>query len=66
MTFKSKQQVAYVEYMQAQKLIEQAREYAFYLIEQTDNDIDQCRALFEDQFPDNTDLFEQCLREATS
>lgn len=66
MTFKSKQQMMYADIMRTQFEHEQAREYAFYLIEQTENDIDQCRELFLDQFPDSGEVFEQCVDEALS
>ena len=63
MTFKSKQQMAYADIQRAEDENSRAREFAFYLIEQTDNDIDQCRQLFLDQYPDHINLFEDCIDE---
>lgn len=66
MTFKSKQQMMYADIVRTERENERAREYAFYLIEQTENDMDQCRELFLDQFPDSGEVFEQCVDEALS
>lgn len=64
MTFKSKLQMAYADIQRNEDENSRAREYAFYLIEQTNNDIDQCRELFLDQFPNHEILFSLCIDEA--
>lgn len=63
MTFKNKLQMAYADIQRAEDMNSRAREYAFFLIEQTENDMDQCRELFLDQFPDHIELFEDCVEE---
>ena len=60
MTFRSKAQLLYA----ANQDEGIRREFAFYLIEQTDLDVDQCRDRFELEYPNDLDVFEQCVDEA--